>query len=471
MRKTKIICTIGPASEEEEMLRSLIENGLNVARLNLSHGDHAEHAARVARIRRIAKELGRNVAIMLDTKGPEIRTGMLKGDRAELKRGERIVLTSEQVEGDAGRLSVSYARLPQEIEPGDRILLDDGLISLTVESTVGCDITCRIENGGVIKSRRGVNVPSRKLEMPFLSDKDREDIRFAVEQRLDFIALSFVREKKDVEEVRALLEELGSSIHLVAKIENRFAVQNIKAIIKVSDAIMVARGDLGVEIPFEEIPAIQKRIIRYCYERAKPVITATQMLDSMIRNPRPTRAEVTDVANAVLDGTDCVMLSGESAAGDYPLESLLTMDKIVREAEELMDWPKHGFKKRKYKSHHPITDNISEAAVNIATKLKAKALIVPTRSGFTPRMVAKYRPNVPVIAVVSHTSTKRHMAMVWGVEIVEIPEPDNTDTMIQRASQACLEAGFIKPGDTTVITAGVPVGVSGKTNLLKVQVN
>ncbi len=470
IRRTKIICTIGPASEDEVVLRQLIEQGMNIARLNFSHGNHLEHAKRIKMIRQIADELNKNVAIMLDTKGPEIRTGELKEKEVFLHEGQQLILTTDVVLGDERRLSISYEGLPNELVPGDQILLDDGLISLRVLTVEGRDIICIIENGGAIKSRRGVNIPGKKLGLAFLSEKDMSDILFGIEQDVDFIALSFVRDKEEVMCVRKLLEEHDANIHLIAKIENAFAVQHIKEIIKVSDGIMVARGDLGVEIPFEEMPLIQKRIIRYCYERAKPVITATQMLDSMIRNPRPTRAEVTDVANAVLDGTDCVMLSGESAAGDYPVASLTTMIRIVKEAESLMTWPKYGFKKRKYKSHHPITDNISEAAVTIATKLHASALIVPTRSGFTPRMVAKHRPVTPVIAVVSHLKTKRQMTIVWGVEIVEIVEPTDTDSMIIRATEATKQAGYIKEGDTIVITAGVPVGVSGKTNLLKVQI-
>jgi pyruvate kinase len=470
MRRTKIICTIGPASEKEEVLSELIAKGMNVARLNFSHGNHGEHLERIQRIRRIADEQGKNVAIMLDTKGPEIRTGELSSPEITLKEGDDLVLTTETIMGDERRLSISYKQLPEEISVGDHILLDDGLISLEVKSIGGTEIFCKVQNGGSIKSRRGVNVPGKKLNMEFLSQKDKEDILFGIKNDIDFIALSFVRDKSEVKQVRELLKENESPIHLIAKIENTFAVENIKSIIKVSDGIMVARGDLGVEIPIEEIPIIQKRIIRYCYERATPVITATQMLDSMIRNPRPTRAEVTDVANAVLDGTDCVMLSGETAAGDYPLVTLTTMIKIVLEAENMMCDSPDRFKKRKYKSTHPITDNISEAAVHIATKMKATALVVPTRSGFTPRMVAKYRPATPVFAMVSHKRSKRLMCIVWGVETVEIVEPDNIDTMIERATEACRKAGYVHEGDTIVITAGVPIGVSGKTNLLKVQI-
>ena len=470
MRRTKIICTIGPTSEKEEVLRELIANGMNVARLNFSHGNHAEHLERINSIRRVSRDLGKHVAIMLDTKGPEIRTGELEETSVALKEGDELILTVDPVVGTEKRLSVSYDRLPEEVCEGDQILLDDGLISLKVKSAGGKEIACQIENGGAIKARRGVNVPGKKLNLPFLSEKDRADILFGVEHDIDFIALSFVRDKSEVEQVRQLLREKGSDIHLISKIENTFAVDNIKSIIKASDGIMVARGDLGVEIPMEEIPMIQTRIIRYCYERATPVITATQMLDSMIRNPRPTRAEVTDVANAVLDGTDCVMLSGETAAGDYPLVTLQTMIRIVQEAEAMMSSTPDRFKKRKYKSMHPITDNISEAAVRIAHKMGATALIVPTRSGFTPRMVAKYRPETPVYAMVSHKKSRRLMSIVWGVETVEIVEPDNIDTMIERATEACLREGHIQEGDTVVITAGVPIGVSGKTNLLKVQV-
>ncbi|QRN85863.1 pyruvate kinase [Clostridia bacterium] len=470
MRRTKIICTIGPASEKDEILREMIAGGMNVARLNFSHGNHQEHLVRIKKIRKIAEELGKNVAIMLDTKGPEIRTGELASSNVILHTGDNLILTTEPIVGNQDRLYVSYEKLPEEVSVKDQILLDDGLISLIVSKIEGKEIFCQIENGGKIKPRMGVNVPGEKLNLPFLSEKDKQDILFGIKNGIDFIALSFVRDKYEVEQVRALLDENESNIHIIAKIENIFAVENIKSIIKVSDGIMVARGDLGVEIPIEEIPIIQKKIIRYCFERATPVITATQMLDSMIRNPRPTRAEVTDVANAVLDGTDCVMLSGETAAGDYPLLTLKTMIKIVLEAENLMCNSPDRFKKRKYKSMHPITDNISESAVQIAHKLDATALIVPTRSGFTPRMVAKYRPSTPVYAMVSHKSSKRLMCIVWGVETVEIVEPDNIDSMIERATEACLKQGYIQEGDMVVITAGVPIGVSGKTNLLKVQI-
>lgn len=470
IRKTKIVCTIGPASEDEATLRSLICQGMNVARMNMSHGTHEEHLKRIQDVRRLAEEEDRNVSVMLDTKGPEIRTGRLGTPTIDLKAGDILELTTQDILGNAHRLSVSYAGLTTEVLAGDIILLDDGLITLKVIKVEPELITTLVENDGRIAAGRGVNVPGKKMEMPFLSEKDHEDILFAMENGVDFIALSFVQSKNDILKVRELLDRHESGIKLIAKIENISAVDNIKSIIKASDAVMIARGDLGVEVSFAEIPLIQKKIIRYCYERATPVITATQMLDSMIRHPRPTRAEVADVANAVLDGTDCVMLSGETAAGDYPLASFLAMEDIVRQAETMMNWSRDQYKTRKYKSHHPITDNISLAAVSIAGKLKASALIVPTRSGFTPRMVAKYRPNTLVVAVVSNETTKRYMSMVWGVEVVEIPEPRDTDSMIEQANQSTLEHGYVEKGDITVITAGVPVGVSGKTNLLKVQI-
>lgn len=468
-RRTKIVCTIGPASEDPAVLESLIGNGMNVARLNFSHGTHQGHARRIRDIREISGRLGHSVAVMLDTRGPEVRTGVLAGESVELTAGEMLTLTAREEPGDATRMSVSYPGLHRAVRKGDTILLDDGLISLRVLWTDDGEIACRIENGGTIRSRRGLNVPGRKLGLPFLSEKDREDILFAIREDLDFIALSFVSERDDVRQVRRILESHGSSIRLIAKIENRFGVDNILPILEESDGIMVARGDLGVEIPLEEIPVIQKRIIRACYERGRPVITATQMLDSMIRNPRPTRAEVTDVANAVLDGTDCVMLSGESAAGRYPLLALQTMDRIAREAETLLRVPGDRFR-RHHLCTNPITDNICEAAVQVTGRLDARAIIVPTRSGYTPGMVAKYRPPTPVIAVVSCPRVRRQMALIWGVETVMIEPPEDTDTMIREAIGAARDAGYVREGDTVVITAGIPCHVSGTTNLLQVQI-
>lgn len=469
MRRTKIVATLGPASQDDKILRQLIRAGMNVGRLNMSHGNHKEHLKRIKSLRRLAKEEARNVALMVDTKGPEIRTGPLATKEVFIEEGQTLTLTTEDILGDKNRISVSFPGLPLAVGPGDQILLDDGLVGLTVLEVNQEDILCRVHNDGRLTGGRGVNVPGKKMDMPFLSPKDREDIAFALAEDVDFIALSFVQHQRDVQEVRALLDEAGSDIKIVAKIENIFAVDNIKAIISAADAVMIARGDLGVEVPFAQVPLIQKKIIRYCYERATPVITATQMLDSMIRHPRPTRAEVTDVANAVLDGTDCVMLSGETAAGDYPLEALEAMDDIVCQAEDLLLSSEAPFLERNYTSHHPITDSISLAAVSMANTLEARALIVPTRSGFTPRMVAKYRPRTQVVAVVSSLPTQRYMTLVWGVEVVDIPQPADTDAMMQAAQEACQAQGYIQQGDLVVITAGVPVGVSGKTNLLKVE--
>lgn len=469
-RKTKITCTIGPASESEEILSRMIAGGMDVARLNFSHGDHEEHLNRIRLIRRLAKQSGRNVAIMLDTKGPEMRTGMLKDKTIRLQEGKQLVLTTRQVEGDENVLSVSYGRLPVEVSAGDTILLDDGLIALKVLETSREDIRCEILNGGDIASRRGINVPGRRMNMPFISDKDLEDIGFAIEHELDYVALSFVYGPEDVRSVRRILEDKGSSLKIIAKIENMFAVESIEEIVDVSDGIMVARGDLGVEIPFEEIPMIQKRIIRISYERAKPVITATQMLDSMIRNPRPTRAEVTDVANAILDGTDSVMLSGESAAGLYPVQSLQTMVRIANETEKILNWRKDGYRKGKYPTDNPITDSISKSAVRMSEKLQAKAIVVPSFSGFTVRMVAKYRPHTPVIAAVWNPVVRRQMALLRGVTVVDVEYTEDTDRTIQMAIDAARTAGYLVEGDVAIVTAGIPSGVSGKTNLIKVHV-
>ncbi len=469
-RKTKITCTIGPASESEEILSRLIAGGMDVARLNFSHGNHEEHLNRVRMIRRLAKQAGRNVAIMLDTKGPEMRTGLLKDKTVTLREGNQLVLTTRQVQGDESTLSVSYEGLPTEVSAGDTILLDDGLIALNVLETTREEIRCEVLNGGEIAARRGINVPGRRMNLPFISDKDREDIDFAMEHELDYVALSFVYGPQDVRSVRRIIDERNNPLKIIAKIENVFAVETIEDIVDVSDGIMVARGDLGVEIPFEEIPMIQKRIIRISYERAKPVITATQMLDSMIRNPRPTRAEVTDVANAILDGTDSVMLSGESAAGLYPVQSLQTMVRIANETEKIVNWRKDRYRKGKYPTDNPITDSISKSAVRMSDKLNAKAIVVPSYSGFTVRMVAKYRPHTQVIAAIWDPVVRRQMALLRGVTVVDVEYTDDTDRTIMMAIDAARKAGHLAEGDVAIVTAGIPSGLSGKTNLIKVHV-
>jgi len=469
MRRTKIVCTIGPASESPEVLRHLVEKGMNVARLNFSHGTHEEHGRRIAAVKEVAREMGRHIGIMLDTKGPEIRTGLLKGDKVTLVEGQKVTLTTQEIVGDAERFSVSYAGLPQDIGPRSTILLDDGLIALKVQAIEGTEIHCRVKNGGELGNRKGVNVPGRAINLPSLTDKDITDIIFGLEQGVDFIAASFVRRASDVLAIRRILEERDSHVQIIAKIESHQGVENIDEILKVSDGIMVARGDLGVEIPTEEVPLAQKMIIEKCNRAGKPVITATQMLDSMIRNPRPTRAEASDVANAIFDGTDAIMLSGETAAGKYPVEAVRTMARIARRAETALRY-EEILGRKAIAPQRTITDAISHATCTSAHDLGATAIITSTKSGHTARMVSKYRPKAPVIAVTPLVATARMLSLVWGVESLVVDETRGTDEMIEAAVQGALAHNFIKRGDLVVITAGVPVGVPGTTNLLKVHI-
>ncbi|OYD08403.1 pyruvate kinase [Paludifilum halophilum] len=469
MRKTKIVCTIGPASEEPETLKRLIQAGMNVARLNFSHGSHEEHKLRIDRIRQVEKELGKKVALLLDTKGPEIRTGKLKTEEVQLKTGDPIILTTESVEGDASKISISYKGLPRDVEPGSTILIDDGLISLTVSDVRGEEIHCRIANGGPLKSHKGVNVPGVSVNLPGITDKDVEDIRFGVEQGVDFIAASFVRKPEDVLEIRKLLEDCESDIHIIPKIENQEGLQNLKSILKVSDGLMVARGDLGVEVPAEDVPVFQKEMIRKCNQVGKPVITATQMLDSMQRQPRPTRAEASDVANAIFDGTDAIMLSGETASGRYPVEAVETMERIASRAENSLRY-RDLYRERIREQDVSIPDSISQAVVHTAWNLRCSAVITSTESGRTARMVSKYRPLAPIVAVTQHDRVVRKLTLVWGVYPVKGEKVETTDEMLKIAITSSLASGCVRHGDLVVITAGVPVGKSGTTNLMKVHV-
>ncbi|GGA51688.1 pyruvate kinase [Kroppenstedtia guangzhouensis] len=469
MRRTKIVCTIGPASEQPETLKKLVQAGMNVARLNFSHGNHGEHLRRIERIRQVEQELGQTVAILLDTKGPEIRTGVLREEQVELKTGGEIILTTEEVEGDASRVSVSYKGLADDVHPGSTILVDDGLISLRVEKVEGTEIHCRIENGGLLKDRKGVNLPGVSLHLPGITEKDAEDIRFGIRHGVDFIAASFVRKPKDVLEIREILEAHDADIHIISKIENEEGVKNLDAILNVSDGIMVARGDLGVEIPAEEVPVLQKEMIRKCNHQGKPVITATQMLDSMQRNPRPTRAEASDVANAIFDGTDAVMLSGETASGKYPVESVETMASISSRAEESLQYA-DLFQERIRALEVSIPDSISQAVVHTAGILKSSAIITSTESGKTARMVSKYRPRAPIVAVTRHEKVMRHLALVWGIVSVKGEKVETTDEMLGTSIQSAIRSGYVRHGDLVVITAGVPVAKSGTTNLMKVHV-
>ncbi|MFD1957608.1 pyruvate kinase [Paenibacillus thailandensis] len=469
MRKTKIVCTIGPSSESLENTKKLINAGMNVARLNFSHGDFEEHGNRIKNIRQASAELGKTVAILLDTKGPEIRLGKLKEEPIELVQGETITLTTEEILGDKNRIPVTYSNLPNDVQVGSTILIDDGLIGLTVEGIDGTEIKCRIVNSGPIKSKKGVNVPGVHISLPGITEKDANDIVFGIEQGIDFIAASFVRKASDVLEIRELLERHNAShIQIISKIENQQGVDNLDEILEVSDGLMVARGDLGVEIPVEEVPLVQKSMIQKCNRAGKPVITATQMLDSMQRNPRPTRAEASDVANAIFDGTDAIMLSGETAAGKYPVESVEMMARIAERTEAALAYSEL-FLKQANAQQVSVTEAISQAVANSALELDAKAIITSTKSGYTARMVSKYRPKSPIIAVTSDDKVVRRLALVWGVTPVLGEEQKTTDALFETAVKGAMSTGQLALGDTVVITAGVPVGFAGSTNLVKIH--
>lgn len=470
MRKTKIVGTIGPASESVELLKQLFKEGLNVARLNFSHGNHEEHGQRIQNIRQAMEETGKNVAILLDTKGPEIRTGVLKQEPVDLVEGDLLIITTEQIEGDASKISVTYEGLIDDIHIGSKILIDDGLIELVVEKLEGNEVITRILNGGQLKSRKGVNVPGVSINLPGITEKDASDILFGLEQEVDFIAASFVRKSSDILEIRKILEDHNKAdVQIIAKIENQEGVDNIDEILEVADGIMVARGDLGVEVPAEDVPLIQKMLIKKCNNLAKPVITATQMLDSMQRNPRPTRAEVGDVANAIFDGTDAVMLSGETAAGKYPLESVVTMAKIAERTESALQY-REMLHRRSNERQETITDAISQAVCNAAFDLQASAVLTPTESGYTARMVSQYRPRAPIVAVTTSTRVMRKLALVWGVFPILGSSAESTDEMLEISIDASIQSGIVKHGDLVVITAGVPVRESGTTNMMKIHV-
>ncbi|AHV96649.1 pyruvate kinase [Paenibacillus sabinae] len=469
MRKSKIVCTIGPASESLENLKKLILAGMNVARLNFSHGDFEEHGARIKNIRLASKELNKTVAILLDTKGPEIRTGKLEVEPIELVQDEYLTLTTEEILGDKNRISVTYADLPKDVQVGSTILIDDGLIGLTVVDVQGTEIKTRIVNGGTIKSKKGVNVPGVAISLPGITEKDTNDIIFGIEQDIDFIAASFVRKASDVQEIRDLLEKHGAShIQIISKIENQQGVDNLDEILAVSDGLMVARGDLGVEIPAEDVPLAQKLMIQKCNIAGKPVITATQMLDSMQRNPRPTRAEASDVANAIFDGTDAIMLSGETAAGKYPVESVLTMSRIAEKAESALNY-REIFLKQQIAQETTVTEAISQSVSISALDLNAKAIISSTVSGHTARVVSKYRPKSPIIAVTTQERTMRQLALVWGIIPVQGSPASSTDELLETAVKGGKDSGLVTAGDLVVITAGIPLGHSGSTNLVKVE--
>lgn len=470
MRKTKIVCTIGPASESVEKLVSLIEAGMNVARLNFSHGDFEEHGARIKNIREAEQRTGKTVAILLDTKGPEIRTQTLEGGIAELTTGEELVISMSEVIGNNKKISVTYPGLIDDVRPGSKILLDDGLIGLEVTEVRDNELVTKILNSGTLKNKKGVNVPNVSVNLPGITDKDTADIKFGIEQGVDFIAASFVRRAADVLEIRELLERNnGADIHIIPKIENQEGVDNINEILEVSDGLMVARGDLGVEIPAEEVPLVQKDLIKKCNLAAKPVITATQMLDSMQRNPRPTRAEASDVANAIFDGTDAIMLSGETAAGDYPVESVQTMSNIATRTEQALNYEAMLRKKTK-EANTSITSAIGQSVAHTASNLSAAVILSATESGYTARIVSKYRPKSPIVAVTSNERVIRKLNLVWGVNPILGKAASSTDEMLESTVETAVESGTIKQGDLVVITAGVPVGETGTTNIMKVHV-
>ena len=469
MRKTKIVCTMGPSTDKPGILRQLMENGMNVARFNFSHGDYEEHKGRFDKVRALSKELDLPIACMLDTKGPEIRLGEFKNGVEKLTTGQKFTLTSRSVEGTNEICSVTYKELPHDVKPGGRIMLDDGLIELQVQKVSDKEIQCVVLNGGPISDHKGVNVPNVELSMPYLSDKDRDDIKFGIEAGFDFIAASFTRCAQDILQIREILEENGcNTIKIIAKIENAQGVNNIDEILRVSDGIMIARGDMGVEIPLEDVPIIQKMIIQRVYNSGKYVITATQMLDSMMNHPRPTRAEATDVANAIYDGTSVIMLSGETAAGKYPVESVKTMARIAERTEEDINY-RRRFREYDSAQNRDVTNAISHATCSAAYDLEASAIITVTQSGQTARMISKYRPQMPIIGCTTQMATYRHLSMSWGVMPVLCEEQNTEDALFKHAMARSKECGFVKDGDLVVITAGVPLGIPGTTNLLKVQ--
>lgn len=467
MKKTKIICTLGPATDKKDLLVNMINAGMDLARFNFSHGSHEECEARLNLLKEAVKETGKVVGYVADTKGPEMRLGLFKGDRTTLVPGHEFILTTEDVEGTAEKAHVNYAGLPEEVNKGDTILLNDGKLSLEVKSTTDQEIRTVVVNGGEISSRKRVAVPGAFLKLPFLSDADRSDITFAAQHGMDYVAASFVRNAHDAMEIRRLLESLGSHMGIIAKIENQEGVDNIDEILQVVDGVMVARGDLGVEIPMEDVPIVQKQIIAKCNAVGKPVVTATQMLESMITNYRATRAEANDIANSIFDGTDAIMLSGETASGAYPLEAVQTMARIAKRTEEAIDYV-HVFQHKGIGAQVQMTDAISHATVQIAQELEANAIMSITESGYTARMVAKYRPKATVIGVSPVEESLRRMTLYWGVEPLKGENKPSTDALIDASLKDALAAKLIKKGDSLVVTAGMHVGKVGSTNLIQV---
>ena len=468
MRKTKIICTLGPSTDKEGVLRDLIANGMNVARFNFSHGSHEEHLGRLEKLKALREELGKPVAALLDTKGPEIRLKDFKNGVENLVAGQTFTLTTRDVEGTNEICSITYKDLPMDVEPGGTIMLDDGLIKLQIQTVNDTDIVCTVLNSGKIKNKKGVNVPGVHLSMPYMSQRDKDDIIFGIQQGYDFIAASFVRTAQDVYDIRNLLNQYDSNIRIIAKIENREGVNNIDSILAAADAVMVARGDLGVEIDFTELPGIQKTVIDRSFSFGKPIVTATQMLDSMIVNPRPTRAEISDVANAIYDGTSAIMLSGETAAGAYPVEALKTMSAIAERTEQ------EGFHLRgRQMDFNPgkisVSDATAHAACLTARDVNAAAIVTVSESGTTARLLSKYRPQQPIIACVMREQVQRQLSLSWGITPLMMSLAHSTDELIEMSTALAKENGYLHNGELAVVTAGVPVGVSGTTNMIKIH--
>ncbi|WP_371361443.1 Pyruvate kinase [Sporomusa rhizae] len=469
LKKTRIVCTVGPSTDKPGVLETMMEAGMNVARFNFSHGSHEEHAKRIARVREAAETVNKPIALMLDTKGPEMRLGLFTEGKISLEKGQKFILTSRDVPGTKEIASVNHKLLPKEVAPGQTILISDGLVSLHIDAVEGDDIITTVNNSGQIGDRKRVAAPGIAVNLPPLSEQDIADIRFGIANQMDFIAASFVQRAADVLAIRKILEDGNYSMDIIPKIENAEGVKNIDEIIKVSDGLMVARGDLGVEIPAEEVPLVQKILIQKCNKAGKPVITATQMLESMMTNPRPTRAEASDIANAILDGSDAIMLSGETASGQYPLEAVQTMARIAMRTEASL---RHSdiLMGKGIQSQRTTTDAISHATAQISHELGAAAIVTSTQTGYTARMVSKYRPHATVVAVTPCAKTVRRMLLLWGVYPILGPSFNNTDEMVHSAVSSSLKAGVVKDGDLVVVTAGVPAGTSGTTNMIRVHV-
>ncbi len=468
MTRTKIVCTVGPACDTDDYIRAMIRAGMSVARVNFSHGDHATHQTRIDRVRRLAREEHAVVAILGDLQGPKLRVGHIASGSVMTQAGQEITLTLREVPGDQREVNLPHPELVHAVQAGQRLLLDDGQLEFVVTGATDTDLRCKVITGGPLGSHKGVSAPGAKLPLSVLSEKDRADARFAVEHQLDFIALSFVRGGDDVCELRDLLESFGSKIPIVTKIEKAEALDHFDEILTCSDAIMIARGDLGVETPAESVPVVQKRLIRRCNARGIPVITATQMLNSMIASPRPTRAEASDVANAIYDGTDAVMLSGETASGQYPLEAVQTMARIAAITEQ--DFPYENWLTHEVVMHSTSVEAIGRATVEIAQEVSAKAIVTSTLTGNTARLISRFRPRPPIIATTPSEVVQRQLALVWGVIPMRVPESQSTDNMIETAARCAIEAKLAQPGDTLVITAGIPITGRNRTNMLKVHV-